>query len=333
MSLTLSVTRRAAIIAIVMSTLAGLAGCASNGPHGAPSETGPGAPPTTAAPAGLQYGSSLGMQILVPDDWKHNDTGCHQTAAPSLNFGNGPALMCYTPTPIHKEWATIQGDQSAAVGHEFEGSVTDVHEAATTLDGVAATRGTGKLPNQMYAGWIRVPARNVDLLVRTRSAATTAAILDSAALVDVDHLGCATRKPGGTPVPPPRGAPFIDPGPRQLVVCYYGSEGSTLSSSGVASGAKAADIAAALNAAPDGRTPDVPETHCAYSAFPPRTDAILYAYGSDGTARRIDAAFSACTDRGLFNGSAYKKIDIDLVGKFMTMASASYAIGEIPSGK
>lgn len=328
-----SVARRAAIIAIVTSTVAGLAGCASNGKHGAPPETGPAAPPTTAAPAGLQYGSSLGMQILVPKDWKHNDTGCHQTAAPSLNFGNGPALMCYTPTPIHKEWATIQGDQSPALGNEFEAKVTEVHEAAITLDGVPATRGTGKLPNQMYAGWIRVPARHVDLLVRTRSAAATAAILDSAALVDVDHLGCATRQPGGTPAPPPRGAPFIDPEPRQVVLCYYGSDGTTLSTSGVASGAKAADIAAALNAAPDGRTPDVPKTNCTYSAFPPRTDAILYVYGSDGMARRIDAAFSACTERGLFNGNSYKKIDVDLVGKFMILVSASYAIGEIPSGK
>jgi hypothetical protein len=328
-----SVARRSAIIAIVTSTLAGLAGCASNGPHRAPSETGPGSPQVKAAPAGLQYGSSLGMQILVPEDWKHNDTGCHQTAAPSLNFGNGPALMCYTPTPVHKEWATIREDQSPSVAHEFEATVTGVHETATTLDGVAATRGTGRLPNQMYAGWIRVPARNVDLLVRTRSAAATAAILDSAALVDVDHLGCATRQPGGTPVPPQRGAPFIDPEPRQVVLCYYGSEGTTLSSSGVASGTKAADIAAALNAAPDGRTPDVPATNCTYSAFPPRTDAILYAYGSDGTARRIDAAFSSCTKRGLFNGNSYKKIDVDLVGRFMILVSASYAIGEIPSGK
>jgi hypothetical protein len=328
-----SVARRTAIIAIVTSTLAGLAGCASNGPHGAPSETGPGAPQVKTAPTGLQYGSSLGMEILVPEDWKHNDTGCHQTAAPSLNFGNGPALMCYTPTPIHKEWATIREDQSPAVADEFEGTVTGVHEATTTLDGVAATRGTGRLPHQMYAGWIRVPTRNVDLLVRTRSAAATAAILDSAALVDVDNLGYATRQPSGTPARPPRGAPFIDPEPRQVVLCYYGSEGTTLSSSGVASGTKAADIAAALNAAPDGRTPDVPKTNCTYSAFPPRTDAILYAYSSDGTARRIDAAFSSCTERGLFNGNSYKKIDVDLVGRFMILVSASYGIGEIPSGK
>ncbi|WP_344122493.1 hypothetical protein, partial [Planosporangium flavigriseum] len=144
---------------------------------------------TSKIQTGWRLESSLGAEIAVPATWAINDSGCGMTTRPSVVRAKGMATLCFTEEPPTKELAIIE--ESAAP----EGG------SATTINGAPATKGTKRLTDGRYAGWISVPSRHVVLDVRTRNAETTERILDSLQLVDTDHLGCQTQPADSTKTP------------------------------------------------------------------------------------------------------------------------------------
>ena len=211
-----------------------------------------------AAPTALpesRFESSLGMQIQVPDAWKVNDQGCNQTSAPSVNRGIGIQTACYTPTPPRKEWATIRPSADEKPATAFDNDVSHLKHQASAIDGVPIERAAGPVTNGMFAGWVNVPARGVQLVARTRALSTLNAILDSAQLVDVDNHGCATTAPTGRPNGNPTSATFVPSHPSAIAVCYYAEDPhghNLLQSSAVQFGDAGTALAGALNAALSG---------------------------------------------------------------------------------
>ena len=288
----------------------------------APPGSGPVAhPPGPLAPAGQRLESSLGMQIYVPDTWRVNDTGCGQDDQPSVNRGSGAVRMCLTPTPIHKQWATISDTDAEKDSVDGGGRlpVTD-----TTIDGIAVRRASGPIDGGMYGGWLDAPSRGVHLTVRARTQATVGAILDSVHLRDVDPFGCGLRPvdlPGAR-----HGGSFVDPHPESITVCFYGGYPTTapLQAATIRTGTSAAQLAATLNAARPGDNSDVPENVCLRSAFPDHIDATIQVRSADGSTGRVVATWQVCAGTRLDNGSTHRKFTNDIIAAIMDGMGLGY---------
>jgi hypothetical protein len=263
----------------------------------------------TNPPAGWRLESSLGAQIAVPANWAVNDSSCGMTANPSVVRGKGPQTLCDTSEPPTKDLAIIED--------------TPKPGTATTINTVPAQRGEERLPDGRYAGWISVPSRHVTVDVRTRDPQTTERILHSLQLVDTDHLGCATRQPPKTATAPSQGG-LVAPDPKTIAVCYYGGEDRLQASAEIRDDAQR--LAAMLNAAPPGRSPDRPAQTCDPGADPPGDDAILLM--RDGAVR---VRFSTCTGRGIDNGARTAQLTPAVIATIMAPVHVGYSIsGDLP---
>ncbi|MCI0687755.1 MAG: hypothetical protein L0Y54_11030 [Sporichthyaceae bacterium] len=258
-----------------------------------------------AAPDGWTWYSSLGMEIAVPADWRVNDIDCNQTNAPSVVRGRALVLDdCLTPEPATKRVAGI-----SPVGYA---ALEGVAGSPVKLDGVAATLTETTLPDGRYAAQLAVSSREIFLVVRTTDPAEGAAILDTARLVDVDRLGCATERPDvSAPADPP--AAMVPAESDTVRICSYGRGlDSRLQASGELAPTDAAALVAKVNAAPAGRNPDQPPDQC-LDGEPVTPDAVLLFSQGGGAPTPVWITFSSCTDRGLDNGVRQAHTDAETV--------------------
>lgn len=277
--------------------------------------------PAESVPAdGWRWESSRGAQILVPADWARNDYGCNMTAQPSVVRGNSAGRMCLTREPPAKEVAIIAGWPSESpVEAPPE---PDLPERGVTIDGTAAQRAEGMLPDGRYTGWVTVPSRQVRVVVRTLAAATMQRILDSLQLVNVDHVGCPTRRPSGV-APGPPSESFVPADPTAVSICNYYARGELLQSSTRLVGAEARALATTLNQAPPG--PNPPASEC-LQFEPPVPEAFLI-MGS----QVLSVTYSGCTGRGVDNGVRQVHVTQTLIHQVMRPLGGGYAFnGDIP---
>ncbi|HEY2794345.1 MAG TPA: hypothetical protein VGJ28_18430 [Micromonosporaceae bacterium] len=279
--------------------------------------TGPATPigrGSTPAPARMPV-SSRGIQITVPSTWVYNDIGCRADNRPTIVTGDVAMPLCFTPTAPDKQYAYIEPatvDPLAVAGSGAKALIG----RPTTLDGAAAVRALGPVTDGMWAGWIRVPSRNVEVVVRDRSESAVAATLDSARLVGVDGNGCPTHPPahptGG------RTDRVVDPAPISIVVCDYGEDvggappAPVLIASAVQRGADVLALARTLNEAAPGHNRPLPSAECAPTENPP-VNAYLFVHQRDGGLATVAITIMACSQRGIDDGVSVHQISVQLI--------------------
>lgn len=307
------VRARLTVAAVALGVLGVTASVAALANRGAPSQEPSKDPAAVVAPTGWVVRGSRGLEVVVPADWVLNDYACNQTDAGSfVNSPNGD--LCLTPEPPTKQVAVIltSPDFDAA---RLAGRSVDIA-------GVSAFRAEGRLADGRYAGLLSIPSRNTYLSVRTLAAADRDAILDSARLVAVDHLGCEARRPvasafGASPTT------LIEPDPRRIVVCFYGPD-SYLVGSAELLPAEVDTVVAELRAAAPGRNPAPPASMCLPDPSPP--DVVLIVEGT-----RLWVTFSGCGERGVDNGVHQVHVTRAMIAAFMAPLKASYGYtGDLP---
>ena len=121
---------------------------------------------------------------------------CNQTDRPSVVRGLGASDLCLTPEPSNKQLAVIGSTPEREYGEGFTTRPVSVSRVAATLT-------QGRLPDGRHAAQLAITSRQVYLDVRTIDEPEITAILGSARLVDVDHLGCPTHRPPAERPPAP----------------------------------------------------------------------------------------------------------------------------------
>jgi hypothetical protein len=290
----LPVAAAAMATAVVLGGLMVVLSIQRSGPDGDQAQP-PVAGPEGAPPAGWRLESSLGVEILVPKAWGTNDIGCGMTDKPTVVRGQGVVTGCFTPEPPTKEVAIIR---------RLGAPLTGLAEKPVSLGDVPARRATGRREDGRYAGWVVVPSKDVAVQVRTRSEATTRAILDSVRLVQTDHVGCDVHRPAYARRAGGSDGPFVPPDPTSIGICYYSGhelESDLLKTSARLTGTDARRLAAALNTARPGGNPDRPAHQCV-DAEPPVANAVLLIDVGTQRVASVWVTFSTCTGRGADNG-------------------------------
>jgi hypothetical protein len=279
----------------------------------------PAAPGSSAAApeAGWRWESALGVEIQVPDTWTVNEWGCGtMTPNPTVVRGLGAERACRPAEPLTKEIAFITTADNTGIG------TYDVAQplGPTPSDGTLVERSIGRLNDGRYSGAVRIAARDVAVVVRTRSEDLTTRILDSVREVDTDHLGCAATTSWPAHLPKlVAGKPALPDHPARLAICAYLGQ-PRLQSSTAVTGDTAAAIAAAVNAAKEGPNADAAASEClAEPAMAP--DLVLLA---DGV--KLSVVFGPCIGRGITDGAHWSKLDSDLVAKLMAPTRSGYAM-------
>lgn len=292
----------------------------SSGPTLGPTAGPTGGPPPGGGdlPHDWVWISSLGLEIGVPGGWAVNDYACNQTDRPSVVRALGAMRECLTPEPPNKQLAVIGN----APEREYP---DDFRTTALTIDGVAATRTEGRLPDGRYAAQLAIPSRGIYLDVRTRDAAERDTILGTARLVEVDHVGCPVRRDGVTADDPETST--LVPADATLVrICYFGPvPDSRLQASAEI---EAAPLVAAVNAAAPGMNPDPSAATCADVGTWGPDALLLFVSPGDrpgGTTSRLWVTFSHCHARGLDTGRRQAHVSADILHMFMPVLHTGYA--------
>ena len=235
--------------------------------------------------------------------------------------GLGAQAACLTPEAATKELAWI-GPAEAAEAQ----ATAELPRRTIVLAGLAAERAEGKAADGRHIGSLRLPSRGVFVLVKTRDATTMRRILDSAALVKLDHNGCPDERPG-EPRPaaphPSRERAMAPANPQRISICYYGQSGRPLQSSAQLVGKEAARLAAELNGMPAGSNPDADPRTCLHPPGPPPPDAVLFVEDAAGRSA-IYVTFAGCVGRGLDNGTRRAHVSAALIQAFMQPLRTGY---------
>jgi hypothetical protein len=258
---------------------------------------------------------------MVPEGWETNDIGCNMTGKPSVVRGLGAMTLCGTREPVAKEVAAIERLGAA--------SLTGLAERPVSVGGVPAKRASGRSEDGRYAGWVVVPSKGVAVEVRTRSEATTRAILDSVRLVGVDHVGCDAHRPAYARQPGSSDGPFVPADPTSVGICYYGGHSTAsdlLQASARLAGADARRLAAALNTARPGGNPDRPADQCV-DPHTPAADAVLLMDVGTRRVATVWVTFSDCAGRGADNGVRQVQVTQSLIALLTDPLHTSAAFG------
>jgi hypothetical protein len=277
----------------------------------APSATAPPVPvspaPQTTSPApvppGWQAYSSGGLEVTVPAEWDRDNYGCGMDARPSVVGLDSGGTACKAAESPKKEVAIVgRPEVDVPDGHGFLPFKTEIA-------GEPADRGEGWLRDGRYAGWIRIPGRNVTLSVRTHSEALTSRILASARLVTVDRNGCETAKPAAPRPQPPTSAQFVPDRPAAISVCYYGME-QVLIAGQELTDALALKLTSILNGSRPG--PNAARTTpCPVEPLGP--EAVVTVRGADGDLATVYVRINGCGERGLDNGRTRAQVTQALI--------------------
>jgi hypothetical protein len=250
-----------------------------------------------------------------------NNYGCRQDDRPSVVRFQGAVRLCLTPEPGNKNLAII----GPAPDGEYGGMTTrDV-----TVDGVPAKRTEGRRADDgRYAGLLAIPSKKIYLSVRTTGDADRQQILDSARLVDVDHLGCAVPRPAALSAAHPP-ATFVPANPVSVHVCHY-ENGLAADEPLVASAALEPEqitaLVRAMNAAKPGRNPDTPPATCRNEDPRDLLDTILRFTTTDGTVSQVGIWYTRCDGRRMENGARAAQLTQEILDLFMRPLHSGYGV-------
>jgi hypothetical protein len=261
--------------------------------------------PAPVAPAGQRAVSWHGVQVFVPVTWKLEDLHCHQAQSDTVvrPGGRDDCLMPYVPG------LTVV---------EFQAGTESVPDAQPVeVSGHDGSRGTVPLTEEDGVRAVLVlPDLDVTVSVRSPDEAAAEAILDTAAVVDVDALGCASRLPDTTPLPPdvPGAADRVLPGePARVALCEYGD--LRLERSGILPPDQVRAFQAALDAAPVGSSPSRSGTEVAPDLCPEydRAPMVVQAEYADGGRLQVFTRLNSCTGPDPDNGARQVVVDAEAI--------------------
>lgn len=284
----------AAVVAVAVVVPWLLDGAGSPGPDVATQ-------PAPVAPPGQRAVSWHGVQVFVPAAWKLEDLYCHEPQSDTVvrPGGRDDCLMPYVPG------LTVV---------EFRGGTEAVPDARSVeVSGHAGSRGTVPLTEEEGVRAVLVlPDLDVTVSVRSPDEAAAQAILDTAAAVDVDALGCATRLPDTSPSPPdqPGAADHVLPGePVRVVLCEYGD--LRLERSGILPPDEVRAFQAALDAAPVGTSPSRSGTSVSPDLCPEydRAPMVAQAEYADSSRLQVFTRLNSCTGPDPDNGARQVVVD------------------------
>jgi len=198
----------------------------------------------------------------------------------------------------------------------------DLPIRTVTVDGVAGERADGRISGREYAGSIKIPTRDVGVVVRTTDLGLTTRILDSFRLVDVDHIGCAAFADWRKALPDAQAAALALPvHTARLSICDY--RDARLAASAELTGPAADTLVGILGAAAPGPNQDATERGCVTAASPPtQPDLILRPEGGVPLA----VFFSACQGRGITDGDHTVRITDALLSTLMTPLHTGWTV-------
>jgi hypothetical protein len=287
-----------------------------------------------AAP-GWRLVASLGLEFEVPADWATNDRGCDSTDGPTVVRAPGYVAGCSqpeTPTKQVAELDPIVSDDPTIAGYP---------RRAVTVDGTAAQRADGRLADGRVEVLLTVPAIPATLRVRASDPALAEKIVTSVHRVDIDSMGCATPRPTQLRPPVPAGRTTLVPvDTTEVDVCYYGEPlyyngadrptvDEALKASVAVTGAAAADLAGALNAAAPGHNRDSPD--CRRYQVPLQPDGVLLFRSATGAVVPVYITSAGCQSRGIDNGARVVKLTVPLLAAAYGGLHTGYSVGmDIP---
>lgn len=267
-------------------------------------------PATSASPAAVPAGQRAvswhGVQLFVPQDWKLYDEHCGTAQSNTVRVP-GPTSTCLPP---YVPGLTVV---------DFAGS-SDAPADAREVDvsGYAGLRGTAPLTTEDGVNEVLV-IPDLDVSVSVRSPATAdpqeaAAILDTAQVIDVDRLGCATRLESTTPLLPtvPGAADRVLPGePEKVALCDYGD--LRLERSGLLTAELVRSIQKGLDGAPVGTTPSGVGISVSAELCPEydRAPLVLQASYADGSQLQVFTRLNSCTGPDPDNGARQVRLDVE----------------------
>ena len=286
-----AVLTAAAVIGVTLVVPA-LTGREDRGPE--PADTVVGA---VAAPPGQRAVSWHGVQVFVPQQWRLGDTHCGVAQRDTVVVP-GIVNSCLPPAVPGLTVVTFS-DRST----ELPDDLRDVE-----VSGVPARRGTSTPPDESTAtlAVLELPLLEVVVTVRSPDPARAQALLDTAQIIEVDEIGCASSLPGPTPPDSdvPGAADRILPGePVRVVACEYG--GLRLERSTVLTAAEVDAFRAATDAAPVGTSPSRVGTEVSAELCPEYDAAPLVVQASYGDGRQLQVftRLNSCTGPDPDNGS------------------------------
>ncbi|WP_148085832.1 hypothetical protein [Actinocorallia herbida] len=298
-----------------------------------------------AKPAGWRFEGTAGAEVAVPGGWSVNDYGCGMSGRPTVVRAEGMRNLCYTEEPADKEVALI--GYRADVEYSDQVEQLTGEPVVTKVSGVAAERLAKRLPDGRYAGRVRIPSRDLVLVVRTLSETRTRRILDGFRLARTDAKGCPTEskraKAGGV-----KGAKFVPAAPASVSLCYFaGGEytdpeyvadlkkhGLKLAASHRLKGAKARALATALSKARPGPNKDAPKSQCADGVRPVVPDlALIFRDKAGKRLGTVFATFQSCKGRRLDNGKRKAKVTEKLLFLMMDPLKVGYSWSALPAAK
>lgn len=261
--------------------------------------------PAPVAPPGQRAVSWHGVQVFVPATWTLEDLYCHEPQSDTVvrPGGREDCLVPYVPGLTVVEFSA--GTESVPDAQPVE------------VSGHAGSRGTVPLTEEAGVRTVLVlPDLEVTVSVRSPDEAAAQAILDTAAVVDVDALGCASRLPDTSPSPPdvPGAADRVLPGePVRVVLCEYGD--LRLERSGVLPPDEVKAFQAALDAAPVGTTPSGVGVTVSEELCPEydRAPMVAQAEYADGGRLQVFTRLNSCTGPDPANGARQVVVDPEAI--------------------
>ena len=221
-----------------------------------------------AAPAGMRWVGTHGIELSVPASWPDNRGMCGTPKADTVLWNEDGITTCLTGQP--RRLSVV----------EFGGVAPQGRARHTTIGHVRVLR----FPTRTVAGsravQLVVPGHDISVTVLSPHPALLRRIVASLRAVRVDDNGCPTRTPAGgyrRGARPPASAALVPAGAVRVVACSY--DGKWLDRSNDLGRGAAARLIGALDSAPYG------------FSRPPRGSILPSICGSTWRASRIVARF------------------------------------------
>lgn len=287
-----------AVVAVAVAVPALLDGTGGSGPDVVTQ-------PAPAPPEGQRAVSWHGVQVFVPERWTRDDLHCHEPQSDTVVVpgGRDDCLAPYVRGLTVVEFRA--GSEPVPGAQEVE------------VSGHRGSRGTVPLTEEEGVRAVLVlPEQDVTVSVRSPDEAAAQAVLDTAAVVDVDAHGCATRLADTSPAEPevPGADERVLPGePARVVLCEYGD--LLLERSGLLPPDEVRALQSALDAAPAGTSPSRSGTEVSPDLCPEydRAPMVVQAEYADGSLLQVFTRLNSCTGPDPDNGARQVVVDAEAI--------------------
>jgi len=337
----------AVLTAGTVAAVEGLTGGRGGPPAGPASSAAPTGPVSSAEPTpapspapavapGWQRISSFGLEVDVPASWQTNPwDGCGP--APASGVFRGPRLV-----------PRCGGRDVVMSSLTIEDAGTAPTTAAAAGDAVPAPPGapsSERVVGQGVRAWVEertgprgraeisvaVPARRVRAVITGTDSELLRRILSTVRVVTVDTAGCSTDQPEDPAWVrrPAAGRPVTARDLVEVAVCSY--TGGVLSASIAVTGAGLSSLVAAIERAPAGTVPGVPDGRCGAGQADPSPVWLMMKH-DDGSITPARLRWTGCNARFLATRTGTTKITLRLLDGVLGPLDGGYGVASAHPG-